>query len=379
MKIAFIGQKGLPAHGGGVERYVEDLSSRLAARGHEVVVYSRAHYTSRSRVRYRGVRLLVWPTIHTKYLDAISHTFLAVLHATRSDYDIIHWQSIGPALLCWLPRLLGSRAKIVATLQSRDYEHQKWGVLARTCLKLGEWLMCHLADELIVVTRDMERYVSERYGRQAVYAPNGANLYEPVGSEELMRWGLRPGGYLVAVSRLVRHKGLHHLITAYQSLGEINQPLVIVGEGAFTDNYVMELKRLAKGNPRIIFTGNQSGETLAQLYANAYLFIQPSSSEGLSLALLEAMARRVPVLVSDIAANQEAVGEAGFVFTDQDAVDLGKRLAYLLANPDLTRAGGEAGRDRVSKFFNWDKIAVEIEKIYQRPANLTAVKSKATI
>lgn len=363
MRLAFIGQKGLPTINGGVERYVEDLTKQLAASGHEVFVYTRPHYTDPALKTYNGVNLISLPSINTKHLDAISHTFLASIHAITQGFDVIHYQSIGPALVCWLPKLFNRNVKIVATLQSRDYEHQKWGLFAQWSLKLGERLMCLFADEIVVVTESMLRYVKEKYNRNANYIPNGANLYEATGSDLIAEWGLAPDGYIVAISRLVRHKGLAYLIKAFKNLATDKQ-LVIVGDSSYSDDYVEELKSLAAGDDRIIFTGNQTGEALAQFYANAYLFVQPSESEGLSLALLEAMARRKAVLVSDITENLSAIGTAGFVFANKNVADLQAKLDYILTNPELAKAKGEEARLRIEQKFNWVVIAQEMTKLY---------------
>ncbi len=364
MKIAFIGQKGIPASGGGVERYVEDLAVRLAAAGHEVTVYTRSHYTPKALTEYRGVRLVNLPTIHTKHLDTIIHSTLSCWHAIMTGVEVAHFQTIGPALVCWLPKLLRPQMKIVSTLQSLDYEHQKWGSFAKLMLKLGERLMCKFSDEVIVVTKTMEQYAKDKYGITTRHIPNGANLAEPVGDDLLAPWGLAKDNYFVAISRLVRHKGLHYLIAAYQKL-TTDKKLVIVGDGAFTDSYVSELKALAAGDERIIFTGNQTGEVLAQLYANAYLFVQPSESEGLSLALLEAMARGTAVLVSDIDANREAVGDAGFMFINKDTAYLRHQLQALVSQPEKVKAMARAGQTRVAQNFNWDKITLDMIKAYQ--------------
>lgn len=363
MRIAFIGQKGIPAAGGGVERYVEDLAVRLVKLGHEATVYTRPHYTPRALQEYQGVKLISLPSVKTKHLDTISHTVLSCWHATRHGAQIIHFQSIGPALVMWLPKLLKPQVKIISTLQSRDYEHQKWGRFAKLMLKLGERLMCAYSDEVIVVTQSMADYVKVKYGLTAHYIPNGAVSAAPVGAELIGRWGLVKDNYLVAISRLVRHKGLHYLIDAYKKLAT-EKKLVIVGAGAFTDDYVAELKAQAAGDERIIFTGQQNGAVLAQLYANAYLFVQPSESEGLSLALLEAMARGVAVLVSDITENREAIGATNFSFSNKNIEDLQEKLSWLLANPQAVREQALAGRERVAQEFNWDKITSQIEAIY---------------
>jgi glycosyltransferase involved in cell wall biosynthesis len=363
MRVAFIGQKGLPTITGGVERYVEDLTKQLVEAGHEVFAYTRPHYTDPKLTSYNGVNLISLPSINTKHLDAISHTLLASIHATTQNFDVIHYQSIGPALVCWLPKLLNRQVKIVATLQSRDYEHQKWGALAQWSLKLGEYLMCLFADEIVVVTEAMVRYVKEKYNRTASYIPNGANLYEPTGADLIAEWNLSPDSYIVAISRLVRHKGLSYLVKAFKNL-PTDKKLVIVGDSSYSDDYAEELRALAASDDRIIFTGNQTGETLAQFYANAYLFVQPSESEGLSLALLEAMARRRAVLVSDITENLSAVGNTGFVFATTNVADLQAKLEYILANPEMARAKGEEARTRIEQNFNWAVIGREMAKLY---------------
>ena len=377
MTIAFVGQKGIPAISGGVERYVEDLAVRIAARGVQAVVYTRPHYTPADLSVYKGVKLVSLPSIGTKHLDAISHSLLAVIHASWQRYDVIHFQSIGSALVIWLPRLLSPHTRVVSTLQSRDYEHQKWGGLSRCFLRLGERLMCRFSHEVVVVTESMRDYVRSTYQLEAVYIPNGANHYDAVGSSELSAWGLEPGQYIAYIGRLVRHKGVHYLIKAYQQLPDNKLPLVIVGEGSFTDDYVSELKALAGDSTKIIFTGRQSGVVLAELYANARLFVQPSESEGLSLALLEAMSRGVPTLVSDISENLEAIGDTGFIFKNKDVDDLREKLRFILSEPELAAEKAQAASLRVAQKFDWDEIASAMLLSYRGQSAL--VERTATV
>lgn len=368
MKISFIGQKGIPANSGGVERYVEDLAERVLKLGNEVVVYTRPYYTSTDLKEYKGIKLVSLPSIHTKHLDAITHTFLATIHACFKGTDVIHYQSIGAALVSWIPKAFKPKIRIISTLQSKDYEHQKWGSFAKFILRLGETMMCRFSDEIIVVTEPMKQYVQKNYNMPVHYIPNGSNLYEAGGVETIKQWGLEPKQYIVAISRLVRHKGLGYLVQAYKHLGLTDKRLVIVGDGSFTDDYVRELKTLVGDDERIIFTGQQTGQTLAELYDNAYLFVQPSESEGLSLALLEAMARRLPVLVSNINENIEAIGDAGFIFENKNVDDLREKLRFILTESELAQEKGEAGRKRIEEKFNWDKIAQEVVTVYNSAA-----------
>ena len=176
MKIAFIGQKGIPAIAGGVEKHVEKLSTRLAAQGHDVTVYVRAHYTPKHLHEIDGVKLVHMPSIHTKHLDAITHAFFATVHALFSPYDIIHYQSIGPSILSFIPRIFKPRCRVVATFHSRDYTHKKWGIFARICLHIAEYITCSVPERTIVSSETLIEHAKEAYGRDVIFIPSGAEV-----------------------------------------------------------------------------------------------------------------------------------------------------------------------------------------------------------
>lgn len=367
MRIYFIGQKGIPSKSGGVEKHVEELSIRLAKQGHEVFAYTRKNYTKPSLKKYKGVNLISLPSIPTKHLDAISHTFMACLDVLFRKADVIHFHSIGPSSLLWIVKILKPGTPVVATFHARCYFHKKWGVFARSFLKFGEYIICKWADEVITVSRALNGYVKDTYDKEAIYVPNGVELADKFQPRLIKKWGLKKNNYILAVSRLVRHKGLHILISAYNQI-ETNKKLVIVGGGVFTDDYVIELKKLAGDNKNIIFTGQKSGRVLKELFTNAHLFVQPSESEGLSIAILEAMSYRKAVLASDIKENKEAVGRTGISFKTNDIDSLKKKLQFVLKRPELIQERGEKGRKRVVEFYNWEDITDEIVDIYRSVA-----------
>lgn len=361
MKIAFIGQKGIPAKNGGVEKYVESLALNLSSLGQEVLVYNRRDYLPERLSEFKGIKLINLSYLPGKNVANITHTFLASLDVLKRQIDVIHFQGIGPSLLCWLPKLFNHKIKIVATLHSFDYGNEKWGGFAKIMLRLGEKLMCRYADEVIVLTESMRIYVHNKYRRDAVLIPNGATLYSQTETDKLIPWGLTPNNYIISVSRIIKLKGLQYLIKAFKNL-ETDKKLVIVGDG----EYLPELEKMAEGDARIIFIGNQTGRTLDQLYANAQLFIQSSEMEGLSIALLEAMAHRTACLVSDIQANREAIADTGFMFQTKDVADLEKQLKYALANTDETKKMAELAYQRAKDQFDWQTITQKILSVYQR-------------
>ncbi len=364
MKIAFIGQKGIPAIMGGVERHVEEIATRMARAGHEVVVYTRPNYTDEKLEEYKGVKLVSFRSVPTKHLDAISHTFASIFNAARKDFDVVHFHSIGPSSLIWLFRIMRPGATVVATFHSRDYFHKKWGILARTYLKVSEFLLCKTAHVVVAVSRGISEYASKKYNIKPIYIPNGITMPSTKEAQEIKKWGLTKGSYILAVTRLIRHKGIHYLIDAYNEI-ETDKKLVIVGEGFHSDDYVNELHKKAKENKNIIFTGAQHGSVLNELFSNAYLFAQPSEAEGLSIALLEGMSYGLPVLVSDIVENKEVIENTGFKFTSKSVKDLKDKLEILLKMEGIENYG-EMARNRVDKFYNWDTIAEDLVHLYKK-------------
>ncbi|MFA6537254.1 MAG: glycosyltransferase family 4 protein [Patescibacteria group bacterium] len=367
MKIAFIGQKGIPMKFGGVEKHVERLSVGLAELGHEVFVYTRPWYTSPKLRKYRGVNLISLNSWHRKNFDTITHTWRATWHALSRGYDVIHYHGVGPALLSFIPRLFCRKTRVVVTFHCLDREHAKWGILAKFFLRLGEWSAVYFPHETITVSKNLQHYVSKKYHVRTFYIPNGVDLVEKKSAREIKNFGLQKNNYILFLSRLIKHKGAHYLIQAFNSL-KTDQKLVIAGASSFTDKYVDELQTLAKHNPNIIFTGNIKGDSRLwnELFANASLFVHPSESEGLPIVILEAMSFGLPVLASDIKENMEALhGGFGFSFKNKNAHDLREKMEYLLHNPKLCQEVGASARQHVSKNYNWSNIVKSVDALYR--------------
>jgi glycosyltransferase involved in cell wall biosynthesis len=369
MRIAIIGQKGIPACASGVERHVEEVAVRMARQGHEVIAYVRNSYAEKSLSEYRGVRLIHLPSIPTKHLDAISHTLLATVHALFQSYDIIHFHSIGPATLCWIIRLLKRRSCLIATFHSRDYFHGKWGLAARLFLRLGEYLICTVPHATVVLTRGQQSYVRETYGTDTEVIPNGYAIRPDSGTGELASWGLTPKHYILSVCRLIPHKGIHYLLNAFMQLEDVGRlpagmRLVIVGSGFHTDDYERYLHDLARGRSSIVFTGTQSGKALAQLYSHACIFVQPSDSEGLSIALLEAMGCGIAPLVSSIPENIEPLQGLGFTFEAGNVGDLKNKLAAIMDRDEEIADMGRKVWELAEREYNWDGISERYLRLY---------------
>lgn len=366
-----IGQKGAPAVWGGVERHVEHLSIELGKRGHDVVIYARKHYVNAEQVAAferatANVSVRFLPTLHTKNLDAITHTFFATMAAVFRRVDVYHYHGVGPSLLSWIPRLLRPRATVVTTFHSPDRQHQKWGRFAKLMLWLGEWTAVHFSHYCITVSKELQQYALDTYGVRTYYVPNAVDV--PVYAEASQiraLYGIRPRKYFVLVSRLIPHKGAHIAIQAFQRCADLDMQLVIVGDASHTESYVEQLHALAKDDPRIIFTGFQHGRVLHELWSNAYAFIQPSFSEGLSISLLEAASYGLPVMSSSIPANVEIVGEEALLYAPEDVEALANHMRTAATHPDRMEKMAKTLRKRVESTYAWDVVTTSVENVYR--------------
>src|SRR5215467_1014975 len=105
MRIALLGTRGIPANYGGFETFAEELSARLAERGHEVTVYCRERH---AQPAWRGVRRQYLPTIRHKYFDTLAHTFLSTLHLLAHPVDVALYCNGANAIFTLWPRLFGT-------------------------------------------------------------------------------------------------------------------------------------------------------------------------------------------------------------------------------------------------------------------------------
>jgi glycosyltransferase involved in cell wall biosynthesis len=367
MRIAMIGQRGVPATFGGVERHVEEIGSRLVERGHEVIVYARTNYVEELRDTWRGMSVRNLTTVDSKHLDAIVHSAKSTVAAMRAGVDVVHYHAVGPGLASPLPRFAG-RAKVVQTIHGRDSERAKWGPAAQTVLRVAEWMSARVPDATVVVSRHLAEHYRRAYGRETTWIPNGVDaptLRDPAAIAD--RWGLTTGSYLLFVGRLVPEKAPDLLIRAFRRLpGELR--LVIAGGSSFTDEFVAGLEREAAGDPRVVLAGYVFGEELDELYTNAAAFVLPSFLEGLPLTLLEAASYGTPVVASDIPPHLEVVGADApghRVFRSGDEAALAEALRRSIAETRVEREGAAAFRDEVLAAYRWDTITDMTEAVYR--------------
>lgn len=356
-EIAIMGMRGFPHVQGGVERHCEALYPLMSGRNFNV--YRRKPFLTpeSNATTYPNIRFTDLPSTRVSGVEATVHTLLSALHAGFSRPALVHIHNIGPGLFIPLLRLMG--LKVVMTYHSSNYEHEKWGPVARRILRLAEKLSVRWTNRVIFVNRRLYDKISPLYPDKCLFLPNGVTSSGPTAASNLLeRHGVTPGSYILAVGRLTPEKGFEHLVEAVNQLSDPNVRLVIAG-GSDNDNAYLNLLKSKDIHHRVIFTGNVYGEELNQLYSHARLYVLSSVNEGFPLVLLEAMDHRLPIIVTDIPATHLPQVPAGAFVPAADAPALARAIAqYLEQNPELQRV------DYDLTDYDWQKIAEQTDKVY---------------
>jgi len=355
-----IGLRGIPSKDGGVEVAMGELAPMLINKDIEVFVYCRSSYSDKNLKEYHSVKLIHFPTINSKHLEAIVHTFISTIHALFQGFHIIHFHADGNALFCWLPRLFG--IKTVVTLHGQDWQRAKWGKFSKFILKLGEHIGVYLSSKTISVSSKIIDYYK---GKKLVHIPNGIPKTSRVSNSQILeKFGIE--NYILYLGRLVPEKGIHLLIRAYNQLN-IDDQLVIVGDATNTTKYLDELKLLSKNNHNIIFTGGLFGPDKQALIENARLFVMPSLLEGMPIVLLEMMNQGIPCLVSNIPEILEVVGKTEkycTTFSNNNMLDLKSKILNTLNDVDLIQKKASYGKSLVQTKYDWKVIAKQTHQVY---------------
>lgn len=359
-KIVIMGIRGIPANFGGSETIVEELGERLSKEGFEFVVYCRKWNSTTDSKEYKGMKRIVLPSINKLSLDTPTHTFFSVIHnIIFNTGDTIHAHGVGNAL--FFPILKLFNRKIIVTVDGPDWLRPKWGIIARTTLKLSFLLTLKFADVIISDNIPVQKIYKDRYNKDTVYIPYGADLSTIEGEEALKKYGLEKRKYILFVGGIIPDKGVHILVKAFEKI-DTDMKLCIIGDTPYFSEYKKEV--MSTKDKRIIFTGYLYGKPYRQILQNAYLYVHPLLADGTSPSLLQSMAAGNCIVASALPETSYVIGDAGIKFEPGNIEELSKILKNLIDNPDLVEKMRKKARKRTEEFFTWDLIAEQHKKVY---------------
>jgi glycosyltransferase involved in cell wall biosynthesis len=363
LNVAILGTRGIPASYSGFETAVEQITSRLTARGHRVTVYCRPHVVDPRIGSWRGADLIHLPTIRNKYLDTFVHTFLSTMHAAyRLSPDVALFFIAGNSPLCLITR--GKGIPTLINVDGLDSNRRKWNRFAKAYLRLAERLAPRMASRAITDSNAVAHIFEQSFGRRIGVVPYGAEAPPDTGTDTLERLGLEPRRYVLFVGRLEPENNPHLLVEAWARIPSERtrgMKLVVVGGAPYASDYIQGVRRAA--DPRVVFPGYVFGRGYWELQRNAYLFCAPTEVGGTHPVILEALVAGNCVLVNDYEPNAETVGDAGVYFSGAEgAPDLARELERLLADPALVEEFRRRATERAA-LYSWDAVATSYERL----------------
>ena len=361
MRLAILGTRGVPARYGGFETLAEELSARLAARGHEVTVYTRTRYAVPGVETWRGARVRVLPTVPSKYLDTLVHGWLSAVDSAFERYDAVLVCNAINAAAAVVPRIAG-RTRVVLNVDGLERNRRKWNLLGREAYRISERLSTMVPDAVVSDARVIQEYYREQYGLETFFIPYGGDLPAPAGTDELQRLGLAPERYVLYVSRLEPENNALAVVEAYRGVPG-RTPLVVVGDAPYAREYIARVR--AAADDRVLFPGAIYGEGYRQLLAHAGVYVQATEIGGTHPALVEAMGYGRVVCFHDSPENREVAAGAGLAFDVNSPESLTRLLAAVMDDPAAASVWKDRARRRTEERYRWDDVADRYECVLE--------------
>ena len=359
MKIAIMGIRGIPANYGGFETFAEEIAPRLVERGHEVTVYGRSNNIKYIDEFYKGVRIVILPTISHKYFDTVAHSFLTTLHGLFNKYDVILFCNSANSVYTFLPRVMGT--KVVINVDGLEWKRAKWNVFGKNFYKISEFLSTILPNAVVTDSKEIQYYYEKKFKKKSTFIPYGAPTQKAQTKESLEQFDLEPQSYLLYVSRFEPENNTHLVLKAFEQV-KTDKKLVMIGGAPYSASYIKNLKSTT--DPRIVFTGFVYGTAYKELQSNSYFYIQATQAGGTQPALLDGMGHGNCILANDVPQHREVLSDAGIYFTKNNKDDLSAKMKWLCDHPEIVEKYKKISIKRVREKYSWNKVTQDYENLF---------------
>lgn len=361
MRIAIMGIRGIPANYGGFETFAEELSTRLVDKGHQVTVYGRSNIIDYRERYYKGVELVILPTISHKYFDTVAHTFLCVFHALTRKFDVVLICNSANAIFSFIPRLKGQ--KVAVNVDGLEWQRDKWNLVGQLFYRVSEFLATFLPDQVVTDSTFIREYYWQRFKKFSTYIPYGAPTQKVTTWEVLNKFNIEPGRYILYVSRLEPENNAHLVVKAFEQV-KTDLKLVVVGDAPYSTKYIRDLKSTT--DPRIVFTGYVFGKGYREFQSHAYFYVQATEVGGTHPALLEGMGFGNCVLANDVPEHREVMRDSGLFFKTSQQDDLRDKMQYLIDHPEVVKDYQAKAVARIAAAYTWNRIADQYETLFAK-------------
>lgn len=357
MKIVFIGCRDIKLLGG-IESYMINLTAELVKLGHEPIIYCES---DRNAVEmHNGVKVIHMTGSKSNLICKPWVGLKATIRTIFKEKDvaIIHYNAWPPSMWSFIPRIFGIKSLMQG--HGLEWQRSKFSPRQQKIIKFMEMVTAHTNQHLIMCSEDQTKYFKEKYNKDATTIPTAVNMPNEQCKGDisaLEKFGLEPKKYFLFMARLVQDKNPDYLIKGFKAANYGNMKLVIAGSNDANPEYVDYLHKLAEDNKDIVFTGAIYGEEKDTILKNAYTFCIPSTIEGLSIVLLEAMSYKLPIIASNIEANREPLDNNAVWVRPENVEDIKEVIEYCINNQEKIVKFNEPNYQKVLENYTWNKVA----------------------
>lgn len=353
MTVAIIGSRGYPYVYSGYETFVKELSERLVQRGIRVRVYCHKNLFRERPKMVSGIELVYIPTIETKSLSQLVHSFLSMLHACTHGNDLV--LAVNAANGPWglISRIF--RKPTCINVDGLEWLRPKWKGLGAKYFRFSAWLSTKLYDRIITDAEAMRRVYLEEFKSESTVIAYGAVPRYSKNPELISRFGLVPDEYYLVVGRLIPDNNADLIVAGFLQSNS-GKKLVIVGDVPYRDAYADDIK--SKASEKVIFTGYVTdSEILAELYHQCFAYLHGHEFGGTNPTMLKAMAYGCAIIALDTPFNREMLADGAYgIFFDKNGPSIAEKLQgaeHQLATIERLKNNARNG---LTQKYNWEHI-----------------------
>jgi len=366
MRIAFVIYGFLPVHIGGTEVATHHLARHLISEGHEVHIITIRDSRQPKEETTDGIYIhRVSNRLRQRRLTNWLFRLGALKKIAEINPDIIHCQDIWSGIIGVVSKKLLGKPYIVCAQGTDVYSSWKHK-------KTVTRIVSKNADAVVALTEDMRKRLLDMYKREVYIVPNGVELsrFEGISKQNSRKkLGIKSNEKIILFIGTLRPvKGVKYLIKAMKTVFETHHEarLLIVGSGEEKEK-LRTLVRELNIEKQITFVGRVENELVPEYMAAADIFVLPSLREGMSIAILEAMASGLPIVTTDTCGMSEVIRDSknGFLVEPKKSDQLAEKISLLLQDENLRKEISTNNKED-AKRYNWKKITAELEEIYRK-------------
>ena len=365
LKISIIGSRGYPYVYSGYETLIKELSERLVARGCEVTVYCHRNLFNKKPALVKGIKLVYVPTIESKSLTQLIHSFLSMCHAVTSDADIIFAVNAANGPFGLISKIF--RKPTAINVDGLEWLRPKWKGLGAKYFKIAARLSTILFDQIINDSDEMRKVYLNLFKKESEVIAYGATVIKSEELSLIKQWPITPKEYYLVVGRMIPDNNADIIVKGFLASNSTKK-MVVVGDVFYRDNYADKLKAL-KGES-LIFTGYiNDSDVLAALYHNSYMYVHGHEFGGTNPTMIKAMAYGCGILALNTVFNKEMLNNDSYgIYFDKNQEAVRRQINYADQHPKEIKQLRQKSQLGITDKYNWDCITDQYLEVFKRLA-----------